>query len=122
MMIELQLWHLISLLISFLGFAFGCMKFLLVQFSRQQEKQFAAMESRRREGQAHWDERFTKIETGQREAAHEWSRLERNLLELKADLPVQYVRREDYIRGQSVLEAKLDALYAKLEIILTRGK
>ncbi|EEY9341574.1 TAPT1 family protein, partial [Escherichia coli] len=26
-------------------------------------------------------------------------------------------RREDYIRGQTVIEAKLDALYNKLEVV-----
>ncbi|MDF5991266.1 hypothetical protein P4119_17475 [Pseudomonas aeruginosa] len=36
-------------------------------------------------------------------------------MSLKAELPIQYVRREDYIRGQSVIEAKLDGLAVKLE-------
>jgi len=120
MMVELQLWHLISLLVSFLGAAFGGMKWMFTQSMRQQEKQFASMETRRREGQAHWDERFSKIEAGQKEASQEWSRLERDLLGLKAELPVQYVRREDYIRGQSVLEAKMDALALRMENILLK--
>ncbi|MCN2262768.1 hypothetical protein MLL02_26285, partial [Escherichia coli] len=29
-------------------------------------------------------------------------------MRFKADLPLNYVRREDYIRGQTVIEAKLD--------------
>ena len=33
----------------------------------------------------------------------------------KMDLPLQYVRREDYIRNQTVIEAKLDAVASKLE-------
>ncbi|MDF6001947.1 hypothetical protein P4050_30630 [Pseudomonas aeruginosa] len=36
-------------------------------------------------------------------------------MSLKAELPIQYVRREDYIRGQSVIEAKLDGLAVKLK-------
>ncbi len=36
-------------------------------------------------------------------------------MRFKADLPLNYVRREDYIRGQTVIEAKLDALDNKLE-------
>lgn len=44
-----------------------------------------------------------------------WRNVERDLLLLRAELPQHYVRREDYIRNQSVIEAKLDALAAKLE-------
>lgn len=47
--------------------------------------------------------------------AKEWTRLERELLGLKADMPLHYVRREDYVRNQTVIEAKLDALAVKLE-------
>ena len=53
-------------------------------------------------------------QTNKQEAA-QWQRLEREMLQLKADMPLQYVRREDYIRGQSVIEAKLDAVAVKLE-------
>lgn len=49
------------------------------------------------------------------------NRLERQFLELKADMPLNYVRREDYIRGQTVIEAKLDALASKLEIVQIQG-
>lgn len=41
--------------------------------------------------------------------------MERELLRFQAEMPLQYVRREDYIRGQSVIEAKLDGLGTKLE-------
>jgi hypothetical protein len=45
----------------------------------------------------------------------EFSReLERELLQLKAQLPVDYVRREDWIRFGNTLEAKLDALRAEM--------
>ena len=43
--------------------------------------------------------------------------LEKEFMRFKADLPLNYVRREDYIRGQTVIEAKLDALYNKLEVV-----
>lgn len=48
---------------------------------------------------------------------HRLDQFEREWLTWRADLPLNYVRREDYIRGQSVVEAKLDALAAKVEII-----
>lgn len=36
--------------------------------------------------------------------------LERELLELKAELPKEYVRREDWIRFSGTLDAKMDAM------------
>lgn len=41
--------------------------------------------------------------------------LERQFLEFKADMPFRYIARDDYIRGQTVLEQKLDAVAQKLE-------
>ena len=41
-------------------------------------------------------------------------------MELKAHLPDHYVRREDYIRGQTVLENKIDKVAMQLENIQLR--
>ena len=40
--------------------------------------------------------------------------LERKFYKFQIDLPHVYVAREDYIRGQTVIEAKLDALALKI--------
>lgn len=93
MMIQLEFWQLISLLLAFFGFVAGGAKLLL----RQVEKRL--------------DTRFSTIE----EAATEWRRLEREWLNWKAELPLQYVRREDYVRNQTVIEAKIDAIAVRLE-------
>ncbi|MEX2475052.1 hypothetical protein [Marinobacter sp.] len=61
------------------------------------------------------DVRLDRLANAQEKDTNEWRRVERELMELRADLPVLYVRREDYIRGQSVIEAKLDSLALKLE-------
>jgi hypothetical protein len=39
--------------------------------------------------------------------------VEKSVLRLRADLPLEYVRREDWIRFGNTLEAKLDALRAE---------
>jgi hypothetical protein len=49
-------------------------------------------------------------------------KLERQLLELRAELPRDYVRREDQIRRDSVLEAKIDALRETFTRFLERTK
>lgn len=45
----------------------------------------------------------------QRETAR-WEEIERGLYELRASLPLEYVRREDWIRFSATLDAKLDAM------------
>ena len=93
--IQVEFWDLVTLLVSFFGFAGAGGKLLLSQIDRRLEDRFQMVEH----------------------ARNDWSALERQFLEFKAELPVQYVRREDYVRGQSVIEAKLDALYNKLEVV-----
>ena len=56
-----------------------------------------------------------------RKAAKQVVQLERDLLTLKAELPEKYVRREDYIRGQTIIEAKLDAISSALTQVQIRG-
>lgn len=39
-----------------------------------------------------------------------WQEVERSLFELRASMPLEYVRREDWIRFSGTLDAKLDAI------------
>lgn len=43
------------------------------------------------------------------------SDIERDLLRLRADLPTEYVRREDWIRFSNVIDTKLDSIYSRIE-------
>ncbi len=43
--------------------------------------------------------------------------VEKQIYELKAELPVCYVRREDFIRHEVAINAKLDRIYDRLEKI-----
>jgi hypothetical protein len=45
--------------------------------------------------------------------------VEREVLKLKAQLPLEYVRREDWIRFSSTLDAKLDAMRTELRAEIT---
>lgn len=58
---------------------------------------------------------YKALQTQMNEAQKDVRNLERELYQLKIDLPQTYVAREDYIRGQTVIEAKLDAVAAKIE-------
>lgn len=97
MIIQIEFWQLASaiggLLLAFFGFVFGFGRVLLNQIEKRLNDRFSAVEA----------------------AADEWHRLEKEFLSWRADLPLNYVRREDYIRNQTVLEAKFDALATKIE-------
>lgn len=107
MTLQIELGHLITLAvtmsIALISAFFALVKMLLGQHQR------------------HQDRRFDSIEEAAKQEAGQWQRVERELLTLKAELPEKFVRREDYIRGQSVLEAKLDGLATKIENAQLRG-
>lgn len=47
--------------------------------------------------------------------------LEKDLLRLQAALPEKFVAREDYIRNQTVIEAKLDAIASEVKVVQIQG-
>ncbi|MBX9447863.1 hypothetical protein [Dickeya chrysanthemi] len=104
MKIEVEFWQLVGLMLGFLGFVFTIAKMFLAQLEKRQTELIGTLEGSLRE--------FNGSLNG----------LERDFMALKADLPLNYVRREDYIRGQTVIEAKLDALYNKLELVQQHGR
>lgn len=104
MNLQIDFWQLVGLLLSGLGALVAVMKFGVAQAQKHQDATHAQL-----------IKRLDSIEQANKDESDQWQRMERQLLQLKADLPLQYVRREDYIRGQSTIEAKLDVLASKLE-------
>lgn len=103
MKIELELWHLISMLLAFFSAVGVFGRVLLGQIDKR------------------LDERFDIQTALLQGTTGKVDKLERDFLEWRAELPIHYVRREDYVRGQTVIEAKLDALYNKLEVVQMKG-
>lgn len=85
----------ITLLLAFLGFAVGAWK--LISYLQAKEVKDAKDTAAAAQAKA--------------------NETEKDLLRLQAALPLDYVRREDWIRNQTVIEAKLDGLAARLETI-----
>lgn len=125
MSIPIDLWQLLSvvstLLGAFIALMFAAGKLLVGQFERRLDEKFASQEEVRTASQKHWDTKFIALERAAANEAREWQRMERELLSMKADLPVMYVRRDDYIRNQSVIEAKIDGLAVRIENALLKG-
>lgn len=114
MTVEIQLWHLISLLISFMGCVAGFWKFTEARREKSEDHRWDDLHR-------HLEARFEAIMKHRETDASSLQKLEREFLRFQASMPLEYVRREDYVRGQSVIEAKLDALYHKIEIVQLKG-
>lgn len=104
MTVQVDFWQLVLLLIAFFGACASAFKLLLSHMQKHLDDRFVAV-----------SQRLDSIESTNRDESAQWSRVERELMSLKAELPLNYVRREDYIRGQSIIEAKLDGLALKIE-------
>ena len=121
MMLTLELWQMITLLLAFFGAVWAFGKVLMDQFEKRLGERFTAQDKAREEGQSAIRATFESHVVEERRNAEALQSLERDFLRWQADLPIHYVRREDYVRGQSVIEAKLDALYHKLEVVQLKG-
>lgn len=104
--IELPVWQMIGTVVTLLAMFSGLVKVLLAQMESRLEQRFSMMDDRF-EAVAKDSERLRQVELG----------LER----LRGEMPLHYVRREDYVRNQTVLEAKLDALALRLENVQLKG-
>ena len=107
--LTLEIWQVITLVITIVGALFGLVKMLLAQQLSHLDALFASQ-----------NERLSKIEEASRQETSNWQRAERELLTLKAELPVHYVRREDYVQAVATIMAKLDSMYMRFENILMR--
>lgn len=125
MQIQIDLAQLISaafaLLVAFVGCVWVLGQLLAKQYDRRLSEQFKAQEDARKTAAAHWDERFADLLAEMRRDVNGWKGLEREFLNFRAEMPLQYVRREDFMRSQTVIEAKLDGLALKIENIQLKG-
>lgn len=97
MTITLELWQLITLLVTIIGAFFGLAKMLL------------------QASQNSINEKFTQV-TKHMESQDESSRrIERDLMQLKAELPRDYVRREDHTQVIATIMTRLDSFQLRME-------
>lgn len=111
----LELWQAISLVVMIMGAMWGLARSMLAQQLSHIDARLSQQDTTRESNHTALSKRLDALDQINRDDANNWLRIEREMLRIQADLPISYVRREDYIRGQSVLEAKLDGLAVKLE-------
>ena len=104
MQFELSVQELIGFVITLMGTFWGLAKMLFSQTQKQITEQFT---------------QITNHLSQQQEIDR---RLEREVLELKAQLPREYVRREDYVQQVAMIITKLDAMQLRSENLILQTK
>lgn len=113
MTIQVEFTWLVGLLVMFVLAVWALGKVLIGQFEKRLDERFVAQEETRKTSQAHWELRFTQLEALARET-------ESSALLLQSEM-AHKVAQLDYVRNQSIIEAKLDALWSELKIIQVKG-
>ena len=114
MPVQIELWQLVSgitsVIVAFalMVWAFGTI--LVKQFKTQLDLRFISIQTD-----------LTRRALADAEVEKQIRQFEKDFLLFQRDLPIMYVRRDDYIRGQTVIESKLDAVYSKLEVVQLQG-
>lgn len=97
MRFELDLWQVIVLGSMLLGGFWGLAKMMMAA------------------SQKSIDEKFQQVIAGLKAQDETNRRLERDLMELKAELPRDYVRREDYTQAIATIMTKIDHVAMRME-------
>lgn len=109
-MIQIELWALLSTLGGWLlilgGGLWTVAKVIGGQVDRRLDEKFKAQ-----------GESITLYAASATRTAEALRQLEQDFLNWKGTLPVTYVLRDDYIRGQVVLEAKQDAQRSEIKVV-----
>lgn len=132
MQVQVEFWQLISgivgVVVAFASVTWLFGSILVKQFKDSLAARFDAQDEMRKQRERDQDEmrkqrekdldaRFDGLDGTIRQEGEGWRQVERDFLKFQADLPTRVVFRDDYIRGQSVLEAKQDALFNKMELV-----
>jgi hypothetical protein len=128
--IQIDFWDLVRMggaVVAFLIGAFWVLIVMMVrQFKADLKRRFEELEKARKEANEHADDRLDKLSAQQVEAntraTERLDQLEvlqratdKDILMLRADLPDKYVRREDAIRSEMGIHAKLDGLAMRMD-------
>ena len=127
MTVQADFWQLVgfgaALLSGFAAIIFGAGQLIAGQFEKRISERFEAMRVERAAEEARTNERFDALQRARELEAQGITNLEREFLKFQADLPLHYVRREDYVQSTATIMAKLDAISLRFEnVLLQRGK
>lgn len=108
MILELEPYQVIGFLLTIAGSIWGAGKALFARFDAS---------LRERDDGLKYD--LNKLSNQMANESSAIRKLDREMMELKADLPREYVAKADFIRSFTVVEGKLDAVY---NLIMQKNK
>ena len=124
-LIQIDFWQLVGLaggvIVTLIAASWALINVIVKQFTQRLDERFHGQDELRAQREKVLDERFKALENAIKSEGDGWRTVERELLELKAALPIQYLRREDAIRQEVVIHSKLDALAAKIDALRVGG-
>ena len=109
MAFQLETYQWVSLLITVISVVVGAVKILWGRIELNLNTNFKTVQSQ-----------LEEVSKQAAKSQHDVQELERKFYQFQIYLPHTYVAREDYIRGQTIIEAKLDSLVSKIENIQIR--
>ena len=106
MSITLEPYHVFLILATIIGAVFTMVKLLGSQINANLQQNFAAT-----------NERIERVSKQNEKSQDELRELERKFHQFEVELPKNYVLRDDFVRSQSIIEAKIDNVVSKLETV-----
>jgi len=124
-MITIEIWKIIGLSSTILGAFIGAIialgKIVATQIKNNLDTRFEVLLKQQENNSQDLDKRICNVGKILEKNSDEALRIERELMQLKADLPMHYVRREDFVASHAEIKIRLDALALKIENSLLRG-
>jgi predicted Holliday junction resolvase-like endonuclease len=117
MTVQFELWQLITLLLSFFAAVGLAFRLFLSLINQGLDDRFKAM----KEASATANNNLHEELKRQGRDIQKMQDLERQFLQFQAELPNQYVRRDDYIRSQTVIEGKVDRIMQMIGSLQIKG-
>lgn len=111
MTLELNVANLMTIGVTFIAALWALMKMFAMQYERSLEARFKAL-----------SEGMGSIKTNMVRDQETTQRLERELLRFQAELPRDYVRRDDFVRVISTIETKIDNMALRVERAVLNSK
>lgn len=125
MIVEFNLSNIIFVVIAGIGGLWALVKVIAMQFKgeikRDLQEHFRVQDVT---SSAQYDKLNTRLEmldASSKVDSGQWQRVEREVLTMKADMPLHYVRREDYVQAVASILVKLDAAQMRHENLLLKG-
>lgn len=101
----------VTLALFFLGTLFGLVKYIANQQEQREKERYEKL----------W-QALDSLANELRQEANATLQLERRFMEFKAELPRDYVRRDDFVRAIGTIEAKVDNFALRMErALMTRS-